>query len=681
MASLTDLLYSGEDILDYLVKVRENTVKKDQKLLTHALLAMFSAYISEPINLDVQAPSSEGKTYTVTQVAELFPEGDVWQLIGATPKSFIHDKGMLVDKDTLEPVEPRLLELRKMFDNAKDKEEKKQIKEEIRQLLENTVYLVDLENRILIFLDSPRLETINMLKPVLSHDTYEYVYKYTDKDSKGRLRTKTVVLKGWPVVIIIRVKGETNEADYTQISSRFILVSPNMSKEKYREAIKLLALRMGLPGVIVQKRLALEEVSKAKLLVKTVKERLVQIRDKARQKTGNPKASMFWIPYWKKIAEIFPAYEGRHMRDANKFFTLLQLIAAVNVYSRPILEIDGVEYIIVTKKDFDKAYELFLSDEDKLEIFAGIPKHVAEFFKKVLVPLWEENGPIHVNDLVEEMPKRLGVYKDSSTIRKNYLKRLAAAGFISIEPDPEDRRRNIIKVLRTSLDETEWGNSRSILRSHILEMDELKREFSELIEKKDPYNIKIKDFDGRILSIEELWKKYFSYDENGDVENGNASHILLRSDKNDIDEKSSKLRDLYIDHEIPRNFGKTENSLGFSVNQNTESILCSKCFFYKNHICTLYIERVDNGCRMFLDKHLASTILRLFDNKPFISREELSRMEFIDYKREEVERALNILIETRYLEIDSDGNIRRKDPLEDIDLKIIERLEKANNYR
>jgi hypothetical protein len=94
-------------------------------------------------------------------VAEYFPEGDVWFIGDMSPKALIHERGK--------------------FENEK--------------------MHISLENKILVFLKTPHRETLEMLKPILSHDKREIEYKVADRSSAGKLQTKSVIIEGWPATI------------------------------------------------------------------------------------------------------------------------------------------------------------------------------------------------------------------------------------------------------------------------------------------------------------------------------------------------------------------------------------------------------------------------------------------------------------------------------------------------
>ena len=59
-------------------------------------------------------------------------------------------------------------------------------------------YRVNLERKILIFLDQPHDALLQRLRPLLSHDQKELMMKITDKRELKGLRTKSVIVRGFP---------------------------------------------------------------------------------------------------------------------------------------------------------------------------------------------------------------------------------------------------------------------------------------------------------------------------------------------------------------------------------------------------------------------------------------------------------------------------------------------------
>ncbi|GAI30017.1 unnamed protein product, partial [marine sediment metagenome] len=179
-----------------LIKILGLTIKKDEKNKLITFLCQLSAYIeSSQFNISFNAPSSTGKSYIPIEIARLFPEEDVLEIGYCSPTAFFHDIGKY------------------------DKEQKG--------------YVVDLSRKILIFLDQPHTQLLERLRPLLSHDKKEISLKITDKTQKFGLRTKNILLKGYPSVIFCTARLKIDEQEAT----RFLLLSPETSQEKIREAI------------------------------------------------------------------------------------------------------------------------------------------------------------------------------------------------------------------------------------------------------------------------------------------------------------------------------------------------------------------------------------------------------------------------------------------------------------
>ncbi len=141
------------------------TIKKDEENKLITFLCELSAYTdSDQLNVSFNAPSSSGKSYIPTEIAQLFPKEDVIELGYCSPTAFFHDQSKGYNKETNELV-------------------------------------VDLSRKILIFLDQPHTLLLQHLRPFLSHDNKEIRLKITDKSQKGGNRTKNILLRGFSAVI------------------------------------------------------------------------------------------------------------------------------------------------------------------------------------------------------------------------------------------------------------------------------------------------------------------------------------------------------------------------------------------------------------------------------------------------------------------------------------------------
>lgn len=504
---LKSTLY-GLDAFSTLMDILGKTVKRDENVVGLELLHMLSAYTPEPANIGVEGPTSEGKTYPAVQVAKLFPKEDVWMLGALSPTALAHDYGVLVDKEG-EPLQDRLDRLAEELRATKDPEEKTAIKQNRKELMKEARYRIDLECKILVFLEDPARETWARLRPILSHDVEETTYKFTDRMSRGSpLKTRTAVLRGWPVAVYFRAAEKTSPF-WDQMATRFTTVSPEMTQEKYREAIQLIAMRKGLPHSVYAAKIGLNERKRAKAIIRLIKERLVAMKEAAREKTGEYNPSLFWIPFHGRIGDDFPGNVGRHMRDVARFLTVIQLSAACNVFARPTIEVGGLKQIIVTREDYERARQLYLAETAET-IFTGVPGHVLDFFKKVLVPLGAE-GPFYMTEMVNKHLEVYGRTKSRTTIRLHYLPHLMHIGLIDEEPDPNDKRRNQYRVLRTEiLDEktVNYGRFRNdcIFSPELVKdaLDELKNN----VQITPAYSIL--NFDGSPMSADDLYKRYYS---------------------------------------------------------------------------------------------------------------------------------------------------------------------------
>jgi hypothetical protein len=112
-------------------KVIKKTVKCDDSLVRAVFYTRCSTWTFDPLNLGILAPTSEGKTYTVLQVLQYFPKNDVKHIGSMSPKVIIRQDNILVDVDSLKPIQTAINTL------------KKQIKKEKKETVErNLVYTI-----------------------------------------------------------------------------------------------------------------------------------------------------------------------------------------------------------------------------------------------------------------------------------------------------------------------------------------------------------------------------------------------------------------------------------------------------------------------------------------------------------------------------------------------------------
>ncbi len=120
-----------------------------------------------------------GKSYIPQEVAAYFPQSEVIEYSGASPTSFFHEKGVRVIEtadeylmldDFLAPLEQRQSELKSKLGDVSGDEKSKilselhEIQSKISKLSGDAKILVDLEGKILIFLDQPNTQLLGKLR-------------------------------------------------------------------------------------------------------------------------------------------------------------------------------------------------------------------------------------------------------------------------------------------------------------------------------------------------------------------------------------------------------------------------------------------------------------------------------------------------------------------------------------
>ena len=307
------------------------TIKRDvtNKLIT--FMGMLSAYTeNSQLNISYNAPSSTGKSYIPSEVAKLFPSDDVIQVGYCSPTAFFHDVGK--------------------FNK------------------ERGGYVVDLEKKILIFLDQPHQLLLQHLRPLLSHDKKEIQLKITDKSQKHGLKTKNIFVIGYPAVIFCTAGLKIDEQEAT----RFFLLSPETNQEKIREAIYE-RIRRETDSTLYNAWL--EENPERRLL----KERIQAIKDESigEINIGNPA----------KLQEMFlkdiKIFKPRHQRDISRVISLVKSFAFLNLWHR---DSDG-NAVITNDRDIVSAFNVWNSISEAQE--HNLPPYIYNLCQDVILTAYE----------------------------------------------------------------------------------------------------------------------------------------------------------------------------------------------------------------------------------------------------------------------------------------------------
>jgi len=428
---------SKETPIQQIERYLNTQVKNDPKIVSQLLRVCLSTYTNDPINIALLAPSSDGKTYATVKVTDIFPEEDVISVGRMSPTALIHAHGILIDSEG-NSLQEKIDDLNDQIDEAEDKKLKKELEKQKQILLIGARNCIDLKNKILLFLDNPSSATYEMLKPIMSHDKREIIYKTTKSD--GSLTVKETVIRNWPVFIFCSAKNEDKNEVWGEIKTRVLMTSPESNVTKYKEANRYTALKMGLPSWASNVYHSDEDRKWAKWYVSEFKKNLNELCHDG----NNPILNLLHS----RLADVFPYSQGDYMRHFNRLISFIKLETMLNSEKRPVYELGANSAIVTTIDDVDQACKT-LGD------ISSIPPEKIKFYREVFCPLFERkslestgtlDGPwLTSAELVEENAKNLGKTTDTKKILENYLKPLTDAGVLEADQNPNMKQQNMYR--------------------------------------------------------------------------------------------------------------------------------------------------------------------------------------------------------------------------------------------
>ncbi|MCP6718962.1 MAG: hypothetical protein KJI71_01845 [Patescibacteria group bacterium] len=375
----------------------ELTIKRDEENKLVTFLCALSAYTEESqFNISFNAPSSTGKSYIPLEIARLFPAEDVIEIGYATPKAFFYDTGEFIK--------------------------------------EKKGYNVDLERKIIIFLEQPHPLLLQHLRPLLSHDKKEIQMKMADRSEKKGMRTKNVFIKGFPSVIFCTAHLKIDEQEAT----RFILLSPESSQEKIREGIQERIKKETNPELYKN---LLKENPQRKLL----KERIRAIKQEDIKEVRLHSSEKIEEEFFKGKSLLKP----RHQRDIARFISLIKAFALLNLWFR---KREG-SVIETTDEDIAETLRVWEIISESQEF--NIPPYVYNLYNDIIVSAWKAKNDGRGEDF-EEVTGQLGLerqeimnyhlkiygqFLDDWKLRQWIMPMLKSAGLIREEQHPKDKRK------------------------------------------------------------------------------------------------------------------------------------------------------------------------------------------------------------------------------------------------
>ena len=373
-------------------RILDTTIKFDDNNKVICFLAFLTVYTNEDqINLGFIAESSTGKSYIPLEVAAYFPEEDVIELGYASPTAFFHDWGVL----------------------ERDEEGR----------IQNVV--INLERKILIFLDQPHPELLERLRPVLSHDKKVIEFRITDKSDKYGLRTKNIKIIGFPVAVFCSANPNLDEQENT----RLLLLSPERTQDKLREALNLRLLRESDRAAF---RKYLEEDESRRFLMK----RINLIKNSGVREVIIPESLREEIKT--RFLREHTFLKPRHIRDLSRLVSLVKAHALLNYPNR---EREG-ETIKANLTDVEAAFKLYMGISAANDL--GLSPWLFEIYRLIASNAPEGATITDFQSLYFQHYHQALGYKKAYSI----LKTLLSAGLLTEETSPEDRRKLLYKPLK-----------------------------------------------------------------------------------------------------------------------------------------------------------------------------------------------------------------------------------------
>jgi hypothetical protein len=444
---------------EFIIDTTKKTVKQEDSLIRQIFYTAMSKDTADPTNLMVSAPTSEGKTWPVTETLKFFPKEDVLYIGKMSTMALVRQKGILMDSNN-EPVKDKIKQLRRDISKTKNEDEKAELEDKLEAILDDVRSVIILTGKLIVFLEPPQSEVWELIKPILSHDKEEIDYPFVNNTAIEGIITKKVVVRGWPACIFCTAKDESNWPTWPEITSRFLITSPNMIPKKYEESNSLTAQRKSLPSFIQQQIIVSDRhVELAKQCVRYL---ISQLRNNHNE---------IWIPYGEILGEALKAEKGTDSRATKRIFSFLNVIPTVKADLRPRLTINGQgSWIIATLEDLNES--LLITQN-----YAGITTNKMDFYNYDLFELYREKLTSHgqsedgvtTNEMSQAHKLRTRRTLNSDAIRKSYLYELMNNGYVEEEFSVLDKRRKIYRpLIEPELEPEKIKKLRESVHSHNL---------------------------------------------------------------------------------------------------------------------------------------------------------------------------------------------------------------------
>ncbi len=267
-----------------------------------------------------------------------------------------------------------------------------------------------------------------------------------NKSEKYGFQTKNVVVRGWPACIFCSAKDESKWDVWPEIKSRFLISSPNMVSQKYKESTKLIAQVKGLPTLIQEQIIVSEkEIELARECILTVKQNIEKLR------SNNNKKISLWIPFHGLLQQELPSNRGTDVRFIKRIFSFLNVLPIIRHDQRYSLVLENETSVIAFVEDLKEVLSI-------TQNFDGILKYKKEFFDNIFYPCYksktepdcnsdglkrEEITAVTTKQLCDFYKKAKGKSISTDNLKKVFLNELLNNELIDCESSTIHQRQYI----------------------------------------------------------------------------------------------------------------------------------------------------------------------------------------------------------------------------------------------
>ena len=401
---------------DEIIESISKKVVDEKDNITQVALTILSSYTNNPQNLRILAPSGEGKTHTVLQTANYFPQKNIWKISDASSKSF---KYMAQTKviETENNIFQDFDKVAKPFlDQLGDKSKRIEAEKQIKELEKQAYFLLDFTNITIIFLDSQSFGLWESLKTTLSHD--DIIRKdITTNKIHGTNQIQKTAYKGYPAVIYCSAKDEISQDTTDEMNTRFSTVSIKGSSKKYKRILNL----------VLQNEDPTQEVI-SQNEIKETKDKVERIIENTKSFHG------VFNPFTQNIADNFPSDKGSRARQLKILSNTIKMLTLSRSECRYSLIKNEQQFLISAKSDVVDAIQM-IKEPNPIAITK------IQFFNEKIRPylLGRLDGS-PAREIAEQ------VNSDRKKVLETFLTPLVDHGYLEKEKDPSNHSRDLFSL-------------------------------------------------------------------------------------------------------------------------------------------------------------------------------------------------------------------------------------------